>query len=81
VISDNLIGSDVKLTKFGQKVRIVSEGKQKRAYLKFTAFDCKNENYCNIAFDYPIEGVSGSTGVAINPDGKLQLEKTDISEH
>ncbi len=80
VISDHLVGREIKLNKFGKQVRIESDNKLKGAYLRFTIFDCKNDNYCNIAFEYPVEGITGSTGVRINSDGSVFLEKTEINE-
>lgn len=80
VISDHLIGKDFKLKKFNQPVKIVSEAEAKGAFLRFTSFDCKNGNYCNIAFEYLAEGVVGFTGAAIKRDGSHKLEKTDISK-
>ncbi len=80
VLSDRLIGRNLVLTKFNQNVRIVPDRNVTGAYLRFTKFDCKFGTYCNIAFEYPVEGVIGTTGVAINPDGSHRLEKTDIHE-
>lgn len=79
-VSDLLIGRNLNLTKFGKKVEIVSDKSVSGAYLRFTAFSCNNGNYCNLAFQYPIEGLSGVTGVFINRDGSLKFEKTEISE-
>lgn len=82
VVSDHLIGRKLKLNKFKKKVKIVSDKNISGAYIRFTAFECKEEPaYCNIAFEYPIEGIKGSTGVSIRPDGSYKFEKTDISEN
>jgi hypothetical protein len=81
VISDHIIGQNLKLNKFKEKVKIVSDKSVTGAYLRFTVFECKADpTYCNIAFEYPIEGVSGSTGLWISPNGSYKFEKTDISE-
>ena len=80
-MSDHLIGRKLKLNKFKKKVKIVPDKTVSGAYLRFTVFKCKKDpTYCNIAFDYPIEGVSGSAGVWINPDGSFNFEKTTVSE-
>lgn len=80
VISDHLVGQNLTLNKFGKKVRIVAEEAATGAFLRFTVFNCKNGNYCNVAFEYPIEGLSGDTGVFVNRDGSLKFEKTEITE-
>jgi hypothetical protein len=80
VISDRIIGLHLELKKFDKKVQLVSDKNTTGAFLRFTTFDCKSGNYCNIVFEYPIEGVKGSTGVWINGDGKIQMEKTEIRE-
>lgn len=80
VLSDRLIGRDLNLIKFGKPVSIVSDKTIEGAYLRFTAFDCKNGNYCNIAFEYPVEGVIGVSGVLIRANGSHKLEKTEIME-
>ena len=80
VLSNHGIPRRLKLKKFNKDVLIVADRKIKGAYLRFTLFDCKNGNYCNIAFEYPIEKVTGGTGVYISSDGSFQLEKTEISE-
>lgn len=79
VVSDHLIGRSLKLKKFNQPVLILSDEKVKTNYLRFTAFDCKNGNYCNISFEYPIEGLTGGLGVWIKPDGSLKIEKFELS--
>ena len=80
ILSDHIIGSDLSLLKFGQKVVFVQEKSVKTPFLRFTLFDCNQGNYCNISFEYSVEGVTGSTGVWIGDDGSHYLEKTDISE-
>ena len=79
-LSDHLIGSDLKLTKFGKPVQIIKDSARARAYLRFTVFDCKFGNYCNVVFEYPLEGLVGSSGVHVSPTGLVRLEKTKISE-
>jgi hypothetical protein len=82
VVSDHLIGRKLKLIKFNKKVKIVSDKNISGAYIRFTVFECKEEPaYCNIAFEYPIEGIQGSTGVSISPDGTFKFEKMDIVEN
>jgi hypothetical protein len=81
ILSDHLIGPDLKLNKFKKRVTIVPDKDVKGAYIRFTVFDCRKDityTYCNIAFEYPIESVSGATGVWINRDGSYKFEKTDI---
>ncbi|NQZ00562.1 MAG: hypothetical protein HRT45_07830 [Bdellovibrionales bacterium] len=80
VLSDNLINVNLRLEKFSQPVRIVADSKVKGAFLRFTTFDCKKTGYCNVVFEYPIEGVEGSTGVTIAKDGSVKLEKISLAE-
>lgn len=82
VISDHLVGPGLKLNKFKKRVMIVPDKKVQGAYLRFTVFSCRTDvtyTYCNIVFEYPIEGVTGAAGVWIHQNGSYKLEKVDIS--
>ena len=78
VLSSDNIPTTLNLIKFDRPVLIRSDKDLPEAYLRFTRFDCKNGNYCNVAFEYAVEKVKGSTGVFINPDGSYILEKTQV---
>ncbi len=79
LISGQEVDSEFKVKKFRKKVLVSKDKNIKGAHLKFTVFECKFNNYCNVVFKYEPEGITGSTGVVINPDGSIHLEKTDIS--
>ena len=80
VISDHLINLNLYLKKFDTNVKIVPNEQARGAFLKFTSFDCKFDNYCNISFEYKVEGISGAAGVQIRKDGTVKLEKASIYE-
>jgi hypothetical protein len=78
VLSDALIGSEFDLKKFDKKVLIQEDAKVEGNFLRFTTFECKLENYCNIVLEYPAEKIRLVTGAWTGPLYRPQLEKTSI---
>ena len=81
VLSDKFIGSNLDLKKFGKKVIFKPHPSKETPHIRFKTFDCNTNNYCNFAFEYPIEGVTGSGGAWIKKDGSVKLEKTSVYEN
>ncbi len=80
VITGEGIEKTFKLKKFGKPVIVKNNVLASTPHLNFTIFECKFENYCNLAFEYSVEGIQGSTGVIINPDKSIKFEKMSIYE-
>ncbi len=84
VLSDHLIGTSLNLQKFSRPVRFVEDSKRTGAFLRFTGIDCKELDlglFCNISFQYPIEGVMGRTVASISKNGSVKLEGTSVFEN
>ena len=80
LLSDYLIGSDLKLKKFGVSVKIVPDKEIGGPFIRFTYFDCAQSNYCSVAFEYPVEGVTGGLEAWHAEGKKVRLEKVEIRE-
>jgi hypothetical protein len=48
ILRDNLIDSDLVLKKFGKAVKIVSNKDIKGPFIRFTKFDCQQDNHCDV---------------------------------
>ncbi len=75
ILTDRLIGKDMKLKKFGKSVKVVADQNISGNYVRFKYFDCKHGNYCAIVLEYPSQSMTVSGGVWIGAGGSLKFEK------
>lgn len=83
VLSSELLESDLRLEKFGKPVVISPQENIDGPHIRFTVFECNPPNdkgYCNIVFEYQVEGVTGATGAFIRESGEAHLEKFGVYE-
>jgi len=80
VVTDKIIGTNLKLNKFGTDVKIISDKTAQGAFIRFERIECK-DYHCDVRFSYPIEGITGNVMATVNKDQTVSLDQIYISEN
>lgn len=81
LVSDLVIGKNLKLAKFGKPVRIVPNDnlRASQPFFRFTKVDVES-NSASVEFEYPIEGVVGRLEFTKSKKGHWRVTESKIAE-
>ena len=81
VLSRQLIGENLKLTKFSNRVTISKASKIDSPHIKFIKIKCKEKYECYFEYIYPIEGLKGFATLKAVDNDKIIIVKSKVIEN